>query len=134
MIRLIRRSGRFAARASRGSTATTDSSPSKRLRSTRNWPMVEVARYAAIGCSAAQRQVTRRPWRRRSTSAPLAIASTRRGTVIAKSKVALSVGWSLQGNQVGEPCGSPATKAPSSVGIQPETEPSGSRSGRGRPR
>ena len=38
------------------------------------------------------------------------------GTVIAKSKVALSVGWSLQGNQVGEPCGSPATKAPSSVG------------------
>ena len=48
------------------------------------------------------------------------------GTVIAKSKVALSRGLSLAGYQPGEPCGSLTTKAPSSVVTQPSLLPSGS--------
>ena len=39
------------------------------------------------------------------------------------------VGVSLTGNQVGEPCGSLATNAPSSVGMNPSSEPSGSMTG-----
>ena len=62
----------------------------------------------------------------RPCSAPLAIASVPRGTVIEMSKLALSVGWSLLGNQVGEPCGSPTTKAPSLVRTQPSIDPSSS--------
>jgi hypothetical protein len=41
------------------------------------------------------------------------------GTVTAKENVALSAGWSLQGNQPGAPRGSLITIAPSRVGIQP---------------
>lgn len=48
------------------------------------------------------------------------------GTVIVKSYDDLSLGWLFAGNQVIAPCGSPATKAPSSVAIQPSAEPSGS--------
>jgi hypothetical protein len=81
--------------------------------------MVAVARYAAIGSPALQDQIVVRRWLRRPTSAPFAIASTPRGTSIRKAKVALSIGWSLQGNQVVEPRGCPTTAAPSSVGIQP---------------
>jgi hypothetical protein len=47
-----------------------------------------------------------------STSSPA-------GTVTTKVKVALSVGWSLSGNQLAEPSGSLTTSAPSSVWIQP---------------
>ena len=59
-------------------------------------------------------------------STPLASAVIPSGTVIAKSYVALSRGLSLTGNQAGVPCGSLTTTAPSSVGIQPSIEPSGS--------
>ena len=48
------------------------------------------------------------------------------GTVMAMSKVALSRGLSLAGNQPGAPCGSPTTKAPSAVGTQPSIDSSGS--------
>jgi hypothetical protein len=41
------------------------------------------------------------------------------GTVTTKVKAALSVGWSLRGNQLAEPSGSLTTTAPSSVWIQP---------------
>ena len=40
--------------------------------------------------------------------------------------VALSVGVSFTAYQDGEPCGSFATNAPSSVGMNPSGEPSGS--------
>ena len=48
------------------------------------------------------------------------------GTETLTSNVALSRGVSFTGYQAGEPCGSPTTKAPSSVGTQPSTDPSGS--------
>jgi hypothetical protein len=48
------------------------------------------------------------------------------GTVTVKSKLALSRGLSLTGYQAGEPCGSPTTNAPSSVGTQPSIDWSGS--------
>ena len=67
------------------------------------------------------------------TSSPLAIAVRPSGTVIAKSYVALSLGVSLAGYQLGEPCGSFTTNAPSSVGIQPSFDLSGSMIGFGWP-
>ncbi len=70
----------------------------------------------------------------RARSVPFEIACVPCGTVIEISKVALSVGWSLHGNQVGEPCGSPTTNAPSLVRTQPSIEPSGSVIDRGVPR
>ena len=48
------------------------------------------------------------------------------GTVTENAYVALSRGLSLAGNQAREPCGSPTTNAPSSVGTHPSIEPSGS--------
>ena len=63
----------------------------------------------------------------------MAIAVLPFGTVIAKSKVALSRSESLTGIQPGVPCGSPTTKAPSSVGTQPSIASSGSTTGSGCP-
>ena len=60
------------------------------------------------------------------TRTPFAIAVNPSGTVTAKSKVALSRGLSLHGYQPGDPWGSLTTKAPSSVGIQPSIDWSGS--------
>ena len=74
--------------------------------------------YGAIGSGASQTQVVPRPWVRRPTRRPLEIASSPAGTVTTKVK-ALSVGWSLRGNQLAEPSGSLTTTAPSSVWIQP---------------
>ena len=56
----------------------------------------------------------------------MAIAVLPAGTLTAKSYVALSRGVSLTGNQPGAPWGSLTTNAPSSVGIQPSLDPSGS--------
>ena len=64
---------------------------------------------------------------------PFAITVFPAGTVIAKSYVALSFSESLTGNQPGEPCGSPTTNAPSSVGTQPSIASSGSTTGSGTP-
>ena len=72
------------------------------------------------------------PLVRRARSAPFDTAMRPLGTVIDTAYVALSRGVSLTGNQVGEPCGSLATNAPSSVGMKPSSEPSGSVTGRGR--
>jgi len=80
---------------------------------------VAVARYGAIGSGASQTQVVLWPWVRRPTRRPLEIASSPAGTVTTKVKDALSVGWSLRGNQLAEPSGSLTTTAPSSVWIQP---------------
>ncbi len=55
---------------------------------------------------------------------PLATATLPSGTVISYSYVALSVGWSLDGNQVMFPSGSPTTMAPSRVVTQPYSAPS----------
>ena len=49
----------------------------------------------------------------------MATARYRRGTDTVNEKVALSEGWSLQGNQPGEPFGSLNTVVPSWVLIQP---------------
>lgn len=57
---------------------------------------------------------------------PLAIAVSPLGTVTSKSKVALSLGWSLLGNQVCAPLGWHATKTPSEVRIQPYLPSTGS--------
>ncbi len=67
------------------------------------------------------------------TRTPFASAVRPAGTVTAKSKVALSNGMSLHGYQLGEPCGSLTTKAPSSVGIQPSIDWSGSTTTSGTP-
>ncbi len=56
----------------------------------------------------------------------MAITVSPAGTVTVKSYVALSRGLSLTGYHPGDPCGSPTTKAPSSVGTQPSIDPSGS--------
>src|SRR6476469_5480728 len=89
-------------------------------------PRVAVARYGAIGSLSRQTQVVRPPDDRCDTSTPFAITVRPSGTVTWKSKVALSCGVSLTGYQLGEPCGSPTTKAPSAVGTHPSIEPSGS--------
>jgi hypothetical protein len=60
------------------------------------------------------------------TSTPLATAVRPAGTVTRMSKVALSRGLSLTGYHPGDPCGSPTTNAPSSVGTKPSIESSGS--------
>ncbi len=96
-------------------------------------PLVAVARYGAIGSSWFQRQVVRVPTDLELFSTPLASATLPRGTVTRKSNVALSRGLSLAGYQPGEPCGSLTTKAPSSVGIQPSIELSGSTTTSGTP-
>jgi hypothetical protein len=75
-----------------------------------------------MGLLSRQRQVVVAPLSVVETSLPLASAVRPSGTVIANSKVAKSFGVSLAGNQVGAPCGSFTTKAPSSVGIQPSFE------------
>jgi len=49
----------------------------------------------------------------------LEIASSPAGTVTTNVKLALSVGWSLSGNQLAATSGSPATTAPSSVCMNP---------------
>jgi hypothetical protein len=50
---------------------------------------------------------------------PLEIASSPAGTVTTNVKLALSVGWSLSGNQLADPSGSLTTTAPSSVWMNP---------------
>ena|SRR5215218_2239757 len=89
-------------------------------------PSVEVERYGAIGSLSRQTQVVLPPVVSCDRRTPFAIAVMPSGTVIAKSKVALSRGESFDGYQPGEPCGSPTTNAPSAVGTQPSIEPSGS--------
>src|SRR6478609_4516326 len=85
-------------------------------------PTSAVARYVAIGSASRHTQVVVPPPVLCEVSTPLAIAVRPAGTVTAKSKVALSRGLSLQGNQPGEPCGSPTLTAPSSVGTQPSID------------
>ena len=53
------------------------------------------------------------------TSRPLETAVSPFGALIRMSKVALSDGWSLDGNQVEAALGSQATKTPSVVFIHP---------------
>src|SRR5919197_4947113 len=89
-------------------------------------PSVAVARYGAIGELSRHTKVVPPPvvvWEART---PLAITVRPAGTVTVKSKVALSRGLSLTGYHAGDPCGSPTTKAPSSVGTQPSIDSSGS--------
>ena len=67
------------------------------------------------------------------TSRPLPMAVMPRGTVMAKSNVALSRGLSFAGYQPGDPCGSLTTNAPSAVVTQPSLLPSGSMTSVGAP-
>src|SRR5215207_96236 len=89
-------------------------------------PSVAVARYGAIGEVFRHTNVVSPPAVVRAASTPLAITVIPAGTVTVKSYVALSRGLSLAGYQPGEPCGSPTTNAPSSVGTNPSIDPSGS--------
>ena len=52
---------------------------------------------------------------------------------MAIANVALSAGVSLAGYQLGAPCGSPTTAAPSAVATKPSVDPSGSVTGCGSP-
>ena len=81
-----------------------------------------MARYGAIGSVSCQTQVVLPPAVALDTRTPLAIAVSPAGTVMLKSNVALSRGLSFTGYHAGDPCGSPTTKAPSSVGIQPSID------------
>lgn len=83
-------------------------------------PIVAVARYDAIGSTACQVQVLQPPAVRRPRGRPLATASNPSGTVIRNVYEALSLGWSLTGNHVAATAGSPATRAQSSVWMNPE--------------
>ena len=89
-------------------------------------PSVAVERYGAIGSVSLQIQVVRPAAVVFETRTPLAMTVSPAGTETLKSYVALSRGLSFTGYQPGEPCGSPTTNAPSSVGTQPSGEPSGS--------
>src|SRR6185312_12771932 len=108
-----------------GSTATYEGTPAavETVRSKR--PSVAVARYGAIGSVSLQTQVVRPPLVACETRTPFAMTVRPWGTLTLKSKLALSRGLSFAGYQAGEPCGSPTTNAPSSVGTQPSTELSG---------
>ena len=81
-----------------------------------------MARYDAIGSFASQVHVVQ-PLR---LLVPCEVAVGDRpaspaGTVISNVYAALSVGWSLTGNQVAATCGSPTTSAPSSVWMKPDS-------------
>src|SRR6266568_949568 len=91
-----------------------------------NRPRVAVARYGAIGELSRQTQVVAPALVAYETRTPFAITVRPAGTVTAKSKLALSRGLSFTGNQPGDPCGSPTTNAPSSVGTHPSIDWSGS--------
>src|SRR6476469_4083875 len=91
-----------------------------------NLPSVAVERYVAIGSVSFQTQVVLPPLDECETRTPFARAVRPSGTEMLKSYVALSRGLSLHGHQAGASCGSLTTNAPSSVGIQPSIEPSGS--------
>jgi hypothetical protein len=91
-----------------------------------NFPIVLVARYGAIGSVSFQAHVVLPPLVVLDSSTPFAIAVRPSGTVTRKWYVALSCGESLTGYHAGDPCGSPTTNAPSSVGTQPSGDPSGS--------
>ena len=84
-----------------------------------NWPTLNVARYEAIGSGACQSQVRLAPWRLRPSRRPLATTSRPAGAVTTKVYDALSIGWSLTGNQLAATSGWPATIAPSSVWMNP---------------
>src|SRR4051794_41942612 len=76
-----------------------------------------VARYVAIGTVSCQCQVSVSPLSVCDTSTPLPTAVRPSGTVMETSKVALSLGVSLAGYHVGDPCGSFTTKGPASGGV-----------------
>src|SRR5512141_1715302 len=92
-------------------------------------PSVAVARYDDIGSVSLQRHVVLPSAVRCHSRTPLHITVRPLGTVIAKSKVALSAGSSFTGYHPGDPIGSHATYAPSSVGIQPSRPTSATSSG-----
>ena len=91
-----------------------------------NLPIVDVARYGAIGSALFQTHVVLPLLVLLDSSTPFAIAVSPAGTVTRKRYVALSLGVSFTGYHAGEPCGSPTTNAPSSVGTQPSIAWSGS--------
>ena len=74
-----------------------------------------------------QRQVVLSPLSVFDTSVPFDTTVLPFGTVTVKSQVAKSLRLSFTGSQLGVPCGSFTTYAPSSVGIQPSRAWSGSR-------
>ena len=82
-----------------------------------------MARYVAIGESSYQTNVDLPCRVRDDTSRPFATAVTPFGTVMRKTYVALSLGWSFDGNQVDAAFGSAPTKLPSSVCRNPYGEP-----------
>ena len=90
-------------------------------------PFVTVARYETIGELSRQCQVVLSPLSVCDTRTPFAITVLPLGTVTWKSHVAKSLRLSFTGIQLGVPCGSLTTNAPSSVGIQPSRAWSGSR-------
>ncbi len=78
-------------------------------------PMSIVARYVAIGCFSVhwkELMPALVPWPVRS---PLATTLVPEGTEMLKVKVALSLGWSFDGNHVLAALGSHPTNAPSVV-------------------
>src|SRR5437868_10806941 len=103
-----------------GSVATHSRTPPGVLPCcTSNLPIVVVTRYDAIGRSSFQRNVVVSPRSTCAASTPLEAATSPFGTFIEMVYVALSLGWSLEGNQVLAAFGSQATSAPSSVATHP---------------
>jgi hypothetical protein len=107
-----------------GSTATVSGIPDGvRPFLNRHCPMSAVARWLAIGYGSFQTKVVLSPRVRCDSRRPLAITDRSFGTVIRNVYEALSLGWSLHGNQVEEALGSSPMNAPSSVCTKPYGEP-----------
>lgn len=79
-----------------------------------------------MGWAVCQWYVVVAPETFRDVSSPLETAVRPRGTVAVRLYVALSLGWSLPGNQAIDPTGSPSATDPSAVLSQPSFDPSGS--------
>ena len=89
-----------------------------------------------MGSGACQSNRVVPPWVVVPARNPLATTPRPCGTVTWKSYAALSLGWSLTGNQPAATSGCPATVAPSSVAMKPVRRvksPNGSRNSFGTP-
>ena len=86
---------------------------------TSNLPMVAVARYVAMGLLSRQCVTVVSPLSCVDMRRPLEMPVSPLGALMRMSYVALSAGWSLEGNQVEAALGSQTTKTPSAVFIHP---------------
>src|SRR4051794_18095514 len=123
----------YCAFGSAGSIPSRKRIPFFRYDFTSNSPIAAIARYDAIGSGCSHRHVVQPALVDRPAGDPLDSASRPFGTVSAIEYDALSIGWSLDGNQAWATSGSPRTMTPSAVVKAPPSPRSGSRMTLGTP-